>query len=139
MKVLPFFLKTKHHHLHMVALHLFLSHAGKTLWDIDENQCTEETLRKEYLLPNGLLPKRILQVKEVFFVEIDEEATKLSDFYSWEEAVQHPMRPECWRTYYFFKDNVGADWFTPKHLQGEGELEGISIQTYYEDILRHFT
>jgi hypothetical protein len=65
----------------------------------------------------------------------------LEDFYTWEEASKHSQKPECWRNFYFFKDETGADWFASKQMQSipENEVEGKEVNEIYADILRHFT
>lgn len=136
MKILPFFLQKRQTHLKQTRLCVFLAHAGKALWSAEE-PLTESQLVNDYLEPNGIPHKRIVITGSLALVEIDFEKTKLSDFYTWEEALTHPQRPECWKSYYFFKDSSNADWFSPKLLQGSNEIEGKNIQEYYEDILRH--
>lgn len=135
MKVLPFILKQKQAALHMTNLCLFLAHGGRSFWQTEEAIVSDKTLQEDYLLPNGMIPKRIFATNHLIYVWIDEEKTKLNDFYTWEEAYKHPQRPECWRSFYFFQDSTGTPWFAPGS-QSEGELEGKSIQVYYEDILR---
>ncbi len=124
--------------LEMTCLCLFLSHKGKSLWTTEEPSLTESQLRQEYLDSNGLIAKRICIESQVAYVEIDTEKTNRKDFYEWEEALQSSQSLECWRSFYFFKDSSGADWFSPKLLQGPNELEGRNVQSYYEDILRLF-
>jgi hypothetical protein len=138
MKVLPFILKTNQGSLAKTHLSLFLAHGGKTLWQF-EGTVTEKELEKEYLRDNGFLPKQIWIEKEIAYVHIDAEKTNLADFYTWEEAYKHPQKPECWRSFYFFKDSTGAPWFTPGPFQTEAEIEGTSIETYHEVILRLLT
>jgi hypothetical protein len=136
MKILPFFLQERHSHLKQTRLCVFLAHAGKALWSIEET-LTESQLMEEYLKPNGIPSKRIVLIGSLALVEIDLEKINLPEFYTWEEALSHPQKPECWRSYYFFKDSSDADWFSPKLLQGSNEIEGKNIQDYYESILRH--
>jgi hypothetical protein len=134
MKVLPFILNQKQSSLRMTNLSLFLAHGGRSFWQTEE-PVTKKTLEDEYLLPNGLIPKRIVETKELIYVWIDAEKTKVNDFYGWDEAYKHPQKPECWRSFYFFEDASGSPWFSPGS-QPEAELEGKLIQVYYEDILR---
>lgn len=138
MKILPFFLQKQESQLKQTRLCLFLSHAGKALWTIDETLQAAE-LEDEYLKPNGIPSSKIIMDGSLALVEVDLKQIQLQDFYSWEEALQHPQKPECWRSYYFFQDTSGSDWFSPKLLQGPSEIEGKNIQEYYESILRHFT
>ncbi len=135
MKVLPFILKQKQGALDMTNLCFFLANGGRSFWQTEELTVSNKALEEEYLLPNGLIPKRIFSTKDLVYVWIDEEKIKINDFYMWEEAYKHPQKPECWRSFYFFKDSTGTPWFSPAS-QPEGELEGKSVQIYYEDILR---
>ena len=139
MKLLPFTLKKVHGQLEMVHLCLFLANGGRTLWSIEEKTITKEAIMQDYLSPNGFVPLKIQIENDIVFARIDVEKTKMADFYTWEEAYKHPGKPECWRSFYFFYDVLGAEWFSGKQIQGEGEVEGISIAKYYEDILRLFT
>jgi hypothetical protein len=136
MKVLPFYLKQKKGQLEMTNLTVFLANNGKSLWQTEEQTVSEKELLEEYLKPNGFSVKKIHQNETIYFVEIDPQATNLSDFYRWEETFKLQQRVECWRSFYFFKDAINADWFTGKQQQ-ESEIEGRSIHEYYEDILRH--
>lgn len=136
MKVLPFYLKQKTGQLQMTNLTVFLSSAGKNLWQTEEQTLSEKQLREDYLEPNGFVVKKIKLIQQMYFVEIDPEKTKLEDFYKWDETFKLQQRVECWRSFYFFKDATNADWFTGKQQQ-ESEIEGKPIQDYYEDILRH--
>jgi hypothetical protein len=136
MKVLPFILKQKQASLSMTNLCLFLSHGGRSFWQTEESTLSQQELEHEYLLPNGLIPKKIFSANNLFYVWIDAEKTKLDDFYTWEEAYKHPEKPECWRSFYFFEDASGSPWFSPNASQVEAEIEGKCVQIYYEDILR---
>lgn len=120
----------------MTNFTVFLSNSGKTVWQIEETTVTEQQLQEEYLQPNGFVWKQIVFTPSIVYVEIDPDKTSLQDFYTWEEAQN--QRVECWRSFYFFKDATGSDWFSGKQLS-ESEVEGKSMQEYYEDILRHFT
>jgi hypothetical protein len=136
MKVLPFILKQKQASLTMTNLCLFLAHGGRTFWQTDESSLSQQELEQEYLLPNGLIPKKIYFKNNIAYVWIDIDKTNLQDFYSWEEASKHPEKPECWRSFYFFEDASGSPWFAPTASQVEAEIEGKCVQIYYEDILR---
>lgn len=135
MKIVPFVLKQRKEVLTMVSLKLFLAHSGKGLWKTEEPSLSPKQVEEEYLLPNGLIPKRIFQVSSILYVEIDSEKTRFEDFYTWEEALSNPEKPECWRNFWFFTDSQEAEWFSSRFLQGENELEGRPIHDYYEEIL----
>lgn len=112
-----------------------MANGGKSFWQTEEATVSEKQLQEEYLQPNGFVAKRIVLAPTLVYVEIDPVQTPLQDFYTWEEAQTLSKRVECWRSYYFFKDTTGADWFTGRQLQ-EAEIEGRSIHEIYESILR---
>ena len=121
------------------CLSVFLGQAGRMLWQTDELTVSQKQLEEEYLFPNGLIPKRIVFQEQIAYVEIDSEKTNRNDFYTWEEALQNPGKPECWRLFSFFQDEKGAEWFTSRYFQTDNLLDGRPIHEYYEDILRQFT
>jgi hypothetical protein len=139
MKIFPFVLKTSQGSLKVRGLSVFLAHAGKSLWQTEEETLSLEQLRDEYLLPNGLIPKQIKMDSSIAYVEIDMQKTKRDDFYTWEESLQNPAKPECWRLFSFFTDEKGAEWFTSRHFQADNLLDGKPVHEYYEDILRDFS
>ena len=135
--MLPFYVKQKKTHtqtqgqISITKLGVFLANGGRVCWQTDE-PVTKEQLIKEYLEPNGLLPKSIHFTDKMIFVEIDLLQTKLENFYTWEEAYTNKQRYECWRNFYFFKDALNAPWFSPKDTN---DLDDGSIQEYYEQIM----
>lgn len=120
MKLVPFILNQKKVNTFTItSCNLFLSHAGKAIWKIDEpDTISKEMILKEYLEPNGFSVKKMFfdSSSRAMFVQIDAEKTKLSDFYSWEEALKNSSKPECWRTFYFIQDKEGADWWSPQGM-----------------------
>lgn len=104
------------------------------MWQTEEQTVSKKQLEEEYLQPNGFVTTQIYETAKCIYVEIDPVQTPLQDFYTWEEAQKLSKRVECWRSYYFFKDTTGADWFTGKQLQ-ESEIDGKSIHEFYEEIL----
>lgn len=140
MKVIPFFLKQKQGQLSMMNLCLFLANAGKSFWRTEEESVNQRELVEEYLEPNGFCIDAIHFEKDTVFIKVDPSKMNLNDFYTWEEAMKNPQKPECWRHFYFFKDQVGADWFSSKqmHSLSENEIEEKGVNEIYADILRHF-
>lgn len=137
MKILPFVLKHSHSSsLTITGLSLFLSQAGKALWQTEEPTLSIKQLEQEYLLPNGLIPKQIVVNGSVAYVEVDPEKTRLQDFYTWEEALSSGTKPECWRTFWFFTDETNAEWFTCRYSQGDNELDGKPIYDFYEEAMK---
>ncbi len=128
MKLLPFILtEKKTPHFEITKLSLFLSHAGKALWQTDEaGMLSQKTIQEEYLEPNGMIAKKIrLDAKQqMAYIEINKESLHLQDFYTWEEALAKPSKPECWRHFYFVTDKEGAAWWAPKGLV-EAEIPEI--------------
>jgi hypothetical protein len=127
MKLVPFFL-TKHvqNSFTIVSLSLFLSHAGKSLWTTDESGALSASkILEDYCEPNGFVVESIrMEDTSLAFVQVQPEKMNLADFYSWEEALQTPSKPECWRKFYFIQDKDGAEWWSPKGLL-EAELQGF--------------
>lgn len=128
MKLLPFLLtqkRTSEFTIHKLSL--FLSHAGKSLWHTDESgMLSPEVLQEEYLVPNGMQAKSIrMDPKlQIAYIEVEKDTLQLNDFYTWEEAMAKPSKPECWRNFYFVTDKQGADWWSPKGLL-EAELPEV--------------
>jgi len=120
MKLVPFFLsKKERNHFTITNLHLFLSHAGKSIWKTDEpGSLPLQSVLEDYCEPNGFVIKRtyVDTSKHIVYLEIDSEKTNLTDFYTWEEALSKPTKPECWRRFIFVKDAEQADWWSPKDL-----------------------
>ena len=145
MKLVPFFLTKRIQKnispsdLTIYKLMVFLDKAGKQSWGTETDQLyTEQELRDEYLEPNGLVAKRIVidQKKCLGLVEVDEEKLKLNEFYSWDEALAMPSKPECWRSFYFFKDAHGDEWWSPKYIL-DAEIQGLGpVHSLFLDILR---
>ena len=105
---------------------VFLSLAGKRLWQTDEAVVSDDEICRLYCEPNGLPVRRIVRdsSKDLAYVEIDSSQLRLSDFYSWEEALQRKDKPECWRRFLFLKDKQGFDWWSPPGLP-DAELPEI--------------
>jgi hypothetical protein len=121
---------------------VFLDKAGKQSWATEtEALYTEKELVQEYLEPNGLVPRHIVINKKtkVALIEVNEEKLLLNEFYNWDEALAMPSKPECWRSFYFFKDAHGDDWWSPKYIL-DAEIQGLgSVHSLFLDILRDFT
>ena len=139
MKLLPYVLaKQEKKDFTFWKFTVFLSHAGKAIWETEvSSMLSIPTILEEYCLPNGLVTKNIVLVppKKMAYIEIDKENTKFSDFYTWEEAILRPEKPECWRHFYFIQDKAQTFWWTPKELV-EAEIQGGgNIQELFEDCI----
>ncbi len=125
----------------MTSLQVFLSHAGKSVWKTDEPGVVHfKTILEEYCEPNGFTVLRSFLDKETntVYLEIDAEKTNLQDFYSWEEAIVNPAKPECWRRFFFVKDKEQTYWWWAKEIV-EAEIQDLgNIATVYETILQFF-
>lgn len=138
MKLVPFMVTQKKvQGFQVTTLHVFLSYAGKRVW-LTENPglLDSEEILSEYCEPNGLFVSQIdiNKEKETAYLRIDPIKTNLSDFYTWEEALQQPGKPECWRRFYFFENQESSDWWSPKGLI-EGEIQDYgTIETLFNDI-----
>lgn len=137
MKLVPFVFTQQHSEsLTKMKLLLFLSHAGKAVWQTDEAHLTTEQIQKEYLEPNGFHSKRMWISYDVVYIEVDKDKTNLSCFYTWEEALARPEKPECWRAFYFFQDSIQAHLWMP---DTECEIQGIGSLWSLYTVLRDMT
>ena len=147
MKLVPFFLSKQDtgidQEITMYKWTVFLRHAGKAVWRTDEpGLVPENVIMNEYLLPNGIFIKRLTYNKDrsVAWIHVDTTKTKLSEFYNWDEALDMSSKPECWRSFYFFKDKNGADWWSPKGISCEADIQDLgNVAEVFEDILRTVT
>lgn len=125
MKLIPYFYTEKVQNNFVIrSLSVFLAHAGKSVWCSEESGIlSEKCILEDYCEPNGFFVKSLKIVKDTAYIEVEKEKMNLSDFYTWEEALAKPGRPECWRTFYFVSDKEGNDWWSPKGLI-EAEIQG---------------
>ena len=136
MKLVPFFLtKQLQNGFTIVSLSVFLSHAGKSIWTTDESgYVNDKTILEEYCEPNGFVVESIRVLdKTLAFVQVNSGQMNLSEFYTWEEALHTPSKPECWRKFYFVLDKDDAEWWSPKGLI-EAEIQGFGNVA---DLWRH--
>lgn len=135
MKLIPFYLRESFKNSFKIqTLTLFLGYAGKSVWTTEESGfLNSEQILKNYCEPNGIFVKSIHIEKDRAYIEVDEQKTNLSEFYTWEEALRKPGKPECWRRFYFLHDKEGGEWWSPKGLI-EAEIQGLGN---VEEIYRH--
>ena len=135
MKLVPFFLRESFKHtFHIHILYVFLGYAGKSVWTTEESALlSTEEIVNNYCEPNGIVGKGIRIEKDIAYIEVDDKKTNIADFYTWEEALQKPAKPECWRRFYFFHDKEGGEWWSPKELI-EAEIQGLGN---VEELYRH--
>jgi hypothetical protein len=103
MKLVPFFLQKKETSaLYIYRITFFLMDGGKTLWEIG-NETNPETIQKEYLEENGMIPVSLQQCNTIWFAKLDPNQTKKSSFYTWEEIQENAekRREDCFRTFIF--------------------------------------
>lgn len=138
MKLIPYFLtKRSLKELEAIRLSVFLSHAGKSLWKTEESgMLSEKQIREDYLDPNGLDAKHIVldANAQAAWIYVDETKTKISEFYSWEEALASPQKPECWRNVYWMRDAQGCHWWSPKGIASAELPEIGSFDTILETV-----
>lgn len=134
MKLIPYFLTNRPlKNLEGIRLSLFLSSAGKSVWKTDEpGLLSEKDIRENYLEPNGFVVTKLVIEKQnqTAWIRIDQTKTKLSEFYTWEEALQSSSKPECWRHFYWMRDEKGSHWWSPTGAAGAeiadlGQLQEI--------------
>ena len=136
MKLFPYLLTKKEGTLTKTKLTVFLAQGGRRLWETNETTITQRELLEYYLEPNDLHADHIHFAKDIIYIKINPEKTKLDEFYSWEETNKMQQKPECWRNFYFFTDENNASWFSPKSSQLEIDFQDGNITEYYKDILR---
>ncbi len=142
MKLVPFILKqTQRNQFTLSYLQVFLNHAGKGVWKTDEPGFVNlETIRRDYCEPNGFIVIRsyIDKKAETAYLEIDAKKTNMQDFYTWEEALANPAKPECWRSFLFVHHKDQSHWWWPKDIV-EAELQDLgNITSVYETIFQFF-
>ncbi len=142
MKVLPFILAKKEvTPFHITSINLFLAHAGKSVWKTEESgNVSLDCIVKEYCEPNGIyIVKAHLDTNtQTAYVLVDSKRTNVSEFYTWEEALQQQSKPECWRRFYFIQDTDGANWWSPEGLT-ETEIQDYgNIANFYKIIQAYF-
>jgi len=67
------------------TLWLFLSN-GKTVWETDEEICSQKFILDNYLTPNGLFGK-VKIIGKTLYCELNEK-TNINNFYTWTEFLQ---------------------------------------------------
>lgn len=140
MKLVPFILTTKKvNGFTITSLNVFLAHAGKAVWKTEESgDVPLQTLLSDYCEPNGFVVEATHVDKWIAYFKIDGTQTNLHDFYSWEEALASPAKPECWRRFYFIQDADGANWWSPQGLL-EAEIADLgTIQDVFHSIVLFF-
>jgi hypothetical protein len=142
MKLVPFIHRQKQVNSFWVSeLLLFLSHAGRGVWKTEEpGVLSSKTILEEYCEPNGFVVKNLHldPQNNIAYIEIDSTKTKLSDFYTWEEALQQPTKPECWRPFFFMRDKNNEHWYWAKGIV-EAEIQDVgNIADVYERIQSFF-
>lgn len=143
MKLVPFVLTKKHTGVfQLTRCTLFLSHAGKSIWQTEElGLISLDTLRSDYLDPNGfaVVTIQIDTKQKIAYIQIDPTKTSFGDFYTWEEALQKQEKPECWRHFYFIQDKDGTDWWSPKGLVEAEFQSGEALSEVFQEISSRFS
>jgi hypothetical protein len=138
MKLLPYILtKRETKDFTFWKFTVFLSFAGKSIWE-ESGPLSKSVIQHDYCELNGLYAKDIVidPKKQLALIQIDTQKTNLSEFYIYEEALQKPDKPECWRSFYFIQDKGQIFWWSPKGLI-EAEIQGGgNIQELFEDCIR---
>lgn len=109
----------------LVCLWIFLASAGKRSWQTEEpGLISKEEILTSYCEPNGLVVKSIRIEKDVAYIKIDQQKTRFSEFYMWEEALSLPTRPECWKRFVCVVDTDRNLWWSGKGMP-EAELPDL--------------
>ena len=126
MKLVPFILSEKQaNEFTVTQIQVFLAHAGKSVWKTEESGFVSlKTILQDYCEPNGFTVQKthVDKQNQIAYLMIDPTKTTMTDFYTWEEALAHQTRPECWRRFYFMQDSETADWWSPHGLV-EAEIQ----------------
>jgi len=140
MKLVPFTRTQKQTPSHTITcLNLFLAHAGKVIWKTEETGLLEKSkILQDYCEPNGFVVEQIWidNSKQIAYIQINPKKTSLSDFYTWEEALAKPDKPECWRPFYFIQEKEGSDWWAPNDIFEAEISDGGNIFEIYKSILQ---
>lgn len=126
----------------MTRCTLFLSHAGKSIWQTEEPGClTLDKMREDYLDPNGFAVDGIQldTTHNIAYIQINPTKTSFGEFYTWEEALQKQEKPECWRHFYFVQDKDGTDWWSPKGLVEAEFQSGDPLFELFQEISLRFS
>ena len=111
MLIVPYILRVEPQAL--TTLWIFLSN-GKTVWETDEEICTEKFIIDNYLTPNGLFGKVRKIVNGTLYFELNEK-TKIDKFYTWTEFLQKEIeipKVDLFRPFIWLGDTIGErdDW-----------------------------
>ncbi len=91
---------------------------------------------EDYCEPNGFHVQKITMSKnkEIAYIHVDPKQTNMKEFYTWEESLALPEKPECWRRFSFLMEKGGTIWWSPKGLV-EAEIQGAgNVQDIFEEI-----
>ena len=142
MKLIPFVLKKKTNGpFEITRCAIFLSHAGKALWQTDESgNVSKQVIQEDYCEPNGFAVDNVWldTKKSIAYIQVNPEKTSFADFYTWEEALVKSSKPECWRHFYCIEDQEGVDWWSPKGLVEAEFLPVGNIQDIIAEV-RHLS
>jgi hypothetical protein len=141
MKLVPFILSQKQVNQFTVSqIQVFLAYAGKSVWKTEESGSVSlKTILQDYCEPNGLTVQKTYVDKQnqIAYLMIDPTKTTLTDFYTWEEALAHQTKPECWRRFSFIQDSDQADWWSPQGLV-EAEIQDFGNVTNLFHIIQEY-
>jgi hypothetical protein len=137
MKLLPYILTNQQKKEFTVwKFDVFLSHGGKSIWE-EEGVLSKSKIQEDYCEANDIFINKLFMdtKKQIAYIQIDTKKTKVSDFYTYDEACLKVEKPECWRSFYFIQDRLNSYWWSPKGLL-EAEIQGIgNIQELFEECM----
>lgn len=95
------------------TLWIFLSN-GKTVWETDEEICSEQFIVENYLTPNGLFGKVRKIINGTLYFELDER-TNINNFYTWAEFLEKEAeipKTDLFRPFFWLGESIGErdDW-----------------------------
>ena len=91
MLIVPYSLK-KESEGSLWTIWLFLSN-GQTVWETDEENCSEQFILDNYLTPNGLFGKVRKIIGGTLYFELNDK-TNIDNFYTWTEFLQKGAEKE---------------------------------------------
>lgn len=115
------------------TLWLFLSN-GKTVWETDEENCSEQFILDNYLTPNGLFGKVKIIGKTLYF-ELNEK-TNIDNFYTWTEFLKQESeipKVDLFRPFTWIGESIGEKdqwgWYEECEQVSLGKVGLIEIWT----------
>lgn len=94
------------------TLWIFLSN-GKSVWETDEEKCSQQFIVDNYLTPNGLFGK-VKIIGNTLYCELNEK-TDINNFYTWTEFLKKEVeipKVDLFRPFIWLGESIAQrdDW-----------------------------